>query len=742
MKGNRKWEIGNRSSKINSLLPKVSKQTRTNKRRKQMTASATIDITTYTNPTAGTTSSTKTYAANNSVDFANALDSANKNYSADDTTSTIVNSNPHSKIFKTQNNDKKSDNVKDSSSNNVKEKTNFADTDTKNKIEDKSSQNDNTKTAKQAGDAVQENNTNKDIKKPQEQEKNSNSDSDSESKSDSQSDSNSQQNQQSNQQGNPQENQKGNQQNSPQDNQQPNQQVNQELVTQQLDPQVNQQPTPPVINQQIDPQVNQQPNQPVTNQQDTTAKTDDTKKTDVNSNINNNVALPIENIVASLSTAIQTEVANTTVNTNQPVAVQNNQAPAETQALQQDLNIDLTNITDNLANKIANATNNIKVQPQTQQALSNVEINPQAPQQAKIQTQGQPQAQLQPQTAQVTDTTTSQTPAPQTPVIEVNTNIIASDVNVVKSLPNENSKQDIQNVLSKTASIQEAIDKTNAKIVTVDTATTPDSNSDSNNLLNKQNAQEQVVKIALENNNGSNKTPDVSQNVVKEAPLDIAQNTQNIQNATLSTHDTTTQTIFTQTLNNAQAQQSKDLDKTDILSQINNQLNTKQIQTGETTKVNIILQPENLGKITLELINSKEGLTAKMTTDNEQVKELLSKHLDNLKDTLSNQGVNVSNITVKVEETQKQSNNQSAFENWQAKQGNQEFSNNAQNKGENGFQDDFFSDEQTGNTAAADADADADIDMNTESGAISNRSVENTVSISTGSNSTRVDYKV
>ena len=43
-----------------------------------------------------------------------------------------------------------------------------------------------------------------------------------------------------------------------------------------------------------------------------------------------------------------------------------------------------------------------------------------------------------------------------------------------------------------------------------------------------------------------------------------------------------------------------------------------------------------------------------MTTDNEQVKEILDKSLNGLKDTLTNQGVNVNNVTVKINESQKQ----------------------------------------------------------------------------------------
>lgn len=472
-----------------------------------------------------------------------------------------------------------------------------------------------------------------------------------------------------------------------------------------------------VVQQPVQKDV-QQPEQQTTADEKTNTK--DIKKEDEVADTNT-TTIPVENLIQNLPTAIQAEIANATADTvQQPANTQNNQAQntvVQAETAQENLNVDLTSLADNSA-KIANAmVNNTKIQTQTQQAVSNVKIN--------LPDTQQPQAQ-QPQAAEAN---IIQTQSTQTPVIEVSADVAVSDQNAAKPLTDKNNKSDVQNVLKKTAIIQEAINKTNAQITNVETSST--SNQNSNNLLNNQSAQEQVVKLAIENNSVHNKV----QNVAKEAAIDIAQNTQNLQDAALKITTTTNQTNFAQTLNNVQTQNQapQELTKTNILNQIENQLNTKPL-TGETTKVSIILQPENLGKITLELVNSKEGLTAKMTTDNEQVKELLSKHLDNLKETMSNQGINVGNLTVKVDETQKQSNEQSNFNNWQAKQENQEFSNNAQNQ--NNSKNEFGYGEKGFDETATEADA----DMNVESEPITEKSVENTVSISVGSG--RVDYKI
>ncbi len=57
------------------------------------------------------------------------------------------------------------------------------------------------------------------------------------------------------------------------------------------------------------------------------------------------------------------------------------------------------------------------------------------------------------------------------------------------------------------------------------------------------------------------------------------------------------------------------MSKTEILSQIHKSADKFGQEEGQQ-KVTIVLKPENLGRIQLELVNSKEGLTAKMTTDN------------------------------------------------------------------------------------------------------------------------------
>jgi flagellar hook-length control protein FliK len=248
----------------------------------------------------------------------------------------------------------------------------------------------------------------------------------------------------------------------------------------------------------------------------------------------------------------------------------------------------------------------VRVQPESQQVLKNVKTD---------------------SIAQATKTA---------PTIQVN-----SDVNIeaIKS-----SKNPVKEALDQPSLSQEVLDKTNARVVSIETQ------ANSDNLLNRQNAQEQSVKLSIEG----------------------LQQTQNNQNT-----NSTNQISFDKNIENTQ--QPKEISKSDILSQIHTKF--EQLKDQGTTKISMVLKPEHLGKINLELINGKEGFTARMTADNTQVKELLDKNIESLKSTLSTQGVNVNNISVKVSETQAQSNEMFMFgEKDFSEQAQQQFKNDSSHK--------------------------------------------------------------
>lgn len=404
--------------------------------------------------------------------------------------------------------------------------------------------------------------------------------------------------------------------------------------------------------------------------------TENTKsKTDEVDSTNINLPAATQNIVEIL--ALNQQVTDVTNNSNTKATDTNSVTSVQTeqnQAIQADLQVDLATITKTLNNINTNQSTNSKAQQQIQQAQT-LSVSP------EIKTEAQtvvPQASN--DTTQI-DANIMQKADVQTPIIEVSTETLLSGVNLNK-VPADTSKQtNAKDILDKTSLTQETLSKVNAKIMNVETSTSnsnlnsnsnPHSNPNSNNLKNNQNTQDQVVKLALDSNSSSS--------------------TINASNTVMSgiTSDTTNQVNFSKTLDIAQAQTQpqsqapKELSDTEILSQINNKLNS--LKDENASKVTIVLKPENLGKINLELVTSKDGLTAQMTTNNPQVKEVLDKSLNSLKDSLSSQGVNVTSVTVKVDETQKPSSHDTfSFNQGQQNMGNQESSNNSQGQNQGKF---------------------------------------------------------
>lgn len=191
----------------------------------------------------------------------------------------------------------------------------------------------------------------------------------------------------------------------------------------------------------------------------------------------------------------------------------------------------------------------------------------------------------------------------------------------------------------------QSIQGTDTTVVESKSSAQSDAQSNSNSSFSQGNAAEQVIKMSIENADADSVMP-------------VQNNPSNHADKALQTASSATSRTF-------------DLNKSDIL----NQIGTKMQDLPETgqSKVTIILKPEHLGRIQLEILNTGDGITARMLTENQQVKELLDKNMETLKSQLGAQGVNVNNI--KVENTQQTSQNAMNFEREQFSQG---FSQNPQ----------------------------------------------------------------
>ncbi|MEI8389229.1 MAG: flagellar hook-length control protein FliK [bacterium] len=124
--------------------------------------------------------------------------------------------------------------------------------------------------------------------------------------------------------------------------------------------------------------------------------------------------------------------------------------------------------------------------------------------------------------------------------------------------------------------------------------------------------------------------------------------------------------------------QKIDLQKT---SQFDKILNTKQTQTPENSvlnqlkdkissdistnksQVSIVLRPDNLGKVNINLVSQNGVLTAQITAENTQVKDILTKGLETLRQNMAEQGINVGKMVVNVQESSSSNQNMNSEEN-------------------------------------------------------------------------------
>lgn len=214
----------------------------------------------------------------------------------------------------------------------------------------------------------------------------------------------------------------------------------------------------------------------------------------------------------------------------------------------------------------------------------------------------------------------------------------------LQNIKTDDVKQNVKSALENANLNQENIDELNVEITSVETTggEMQDFNSQTDsksNFAQRQNVQDQAVRLEIQANSSF------------ESEINLNANSEPVgQVANLNIEKTVNLSNMQPT---QQMQAPREVQANDILSQINKQINAKAIQEQGTTKISMVLRPENLGKLELELVSSKTGLEAKMVASTPQVKEMLEKHLDALKETLSNQGVNVNNVTVKVQESQK-----------------------------------------------------------------------------------------
>lgn len=182
-----------------------------------------------------------------------------------------------------------------------------------------------------------------------------------------------------------------------------------------------------------------------------------------------------------------------------------------------------------------------------------------------------------------------------------------------------------------------------------------DSTMEENNSSSDENAQDETQddNVKAEDKSELKKnffTSSVSEDVES---VDTQADTNNMQTVeAVSVHKVHSQqsTMTVGVKTTASASNSVNISKEDVLAQIHSKL--QMMNSTSNAKLTMVLNPESLGKVSIQLMNTKDGLTAELQVASQTVKDILDSNLSNLKDTLSAQGVQVNDMSVKVSQSE------------------------------------------------------------------------------------------
>ena len=152
------------------------------------------------------------------------------------------------------------------------------------------------------------------------------------------------------------------------------------------------------------------------------------------------------------------------------------------------------------------------------------------------------------------------------------------------------------------------------------------------------------------------------------------------------------ESVAAETLKNVSQTKTVNINPSKIIDQITKQLDGMV----NNSKINLVLNPGTLGKLNLQLMNTKEGLIAQFTAATTEARDILMKGLEGLKESLLAQGINVDNVSVRLEETDGEYK-QDYTEQEGSKGGNKHQGAKKQKEDEKNFEEMMFEQENNGN---------------------------------------------
>ena len=84
----------------------------------------------------------------------------------------------------------------------------------------------------------------------------------------------------------------------------------------------------------------------------------------------------------------------------------------------------------------------------------------------------------------------------------------------------------------------------------------------------------------------------------------------------------------------------------EVLNQVSNKIS--QLKDTNTQKLTMVLRPNDLGRLSIELTSNAQGLTTVIMAQNEDIRAYIEKNIDSLRQQLADAGVNVNSIQIKT----------------------------------------------------------------------------------------------
>lgn len=209
---------------------------------------------------------------------------------------------------------------------------------------------------------------------------------------------------------------------------------------------------------------------------------------------------------------------------------------------------------------------------------------------------------------------------------DINNNQNETDIDIdlenVKVKTASTSRVDVKNIeenLQKSVYTQEIMDE---MMVEVDIKTIP---SQSGALS----VSDEIAKMAIGESNALNSSNSIHGSITYDASNS---------NAIIKNPASLIKMSQTQNTNSASME--------DILNQIGSKIT--QMQNGSAQKLTMILRPNDLGRLSIELTQNQNGLSTQILAQNEDVRAYIEKNINSLRQQLSDAGVNVNSIQIKT----------------------------------------------------------------------------------------------